>query len=821
MSIAILGFWHAIDAVWRDLRYAVRVLRRSPAFTITAVATLALALGANTAVFGLVHHVLIASLPVDAPDRLFSLMRHQREGPDAPTFPYLFCRDLQQPDALRAGALCRGGTERLTIEGPGGAEPALGELVSVSYFDVLGVRPHLGRLFTAADERGAGAQRVVVLSHRYWQRRFGGDPSIVGGFMRMNAQSVMVIGVTPPEFDGLDPGQTADVRIPVTMQAEVRRTPSTLDRRYMFEMNIVVRLQPGVSAASTEQALHARLTRYLEETPLPPALRANAATMRVTLRPAAGGFGVTRQQYGRTLIALMGVTVTLLLIACANLAGLMASRLATRRQELATRLALGASRARILQQVLAEGVVLATAGSMCGVGVAIVCTQTLSLLANSSSAVRLRPQIGAADLWFHLAAAILTALLCAGGPAIAAGRRSLAPDLVRSGVGRRRGVRPWLIGVQTALSVSVLIVAGLFVRTVQALTHVDVGFIVDNVFVVSLDPKNAGRADAEVAPFYRAVRERVAALPGVRGVTYSTVRTLANASWSDPVVVEGQPVSSTMTAARDAVGPAYFQTLGIPLIAGRDFSEVDTAAAPRVAVVSESFARAHFGSQSALGRRIGAVAPLHTIVGVVRDSRVAGVRDSPTAIWYIPYEQRPGLKHLNLYVRTADHPSRTMNAVRAAIQSVDPRVSLFEPRTQTEQLEVLLGPERMVATLSGAFGSIAAALAAIGLYGLLAFTIAERRRELALRRALGASSALIVRTVIRDAAVVVGAGLLAGLVASLLVGRWTGSMLYGVTTFDPVTLASAVAVMLAGAAAAATAPVWRAIRVDPAIVLRE
>jgi predicted permease len=803
----------------RDVRYAVRVLRRSPAFTLTAMATLAVALGANTAVFGAVHRVLLAALPVDAPERLFALSRDAGGGRQAPTFSHVFCRELQEPNTLIAGALCRGGGERLTVEGPGGAEPAMGELVSGTYFEVLGVRPQHGRLITPADAQPGGAA-VAVLSHRYWLRRFGGDPSIVGAPIRLNAKTVTVIGVTPPGFDGLDPGQTVDIRLPFTMQANVRNAPSTLGRAWAFEQNIVVRLRDGVDAAAAEQHLAARLTHHLRlyglETPAP-----ETRGSLVRLRPAGGGFGLTRQRYATALLALMGVTGAVFLIACANLAGLVAARLSARRHEIATRLALGAGRVRLLRHLLVESLVLSIGGSVLGLVVAALCARGFARFA-ASGPVQLAPQPGQIDLVFHLAAAGVAALLFGVGPALRAHRRDVGPTRGRAEIGPRASVRVWLLGVQTALSVSVLVAAGLFVRTLHTLTQLDVGFAADSLLVLSLDPKNAGRSDADVAPYYRAVHDRLASLPGVTSVSFSTVRVVANESWTDPVTVEGgAPSSAKLVAARDAIGPGFFRTLGIPLVAGREFTSADDGRAPRVAIVNESFARFHFGSASPLGRRIGSDNPTHTIVGVARDSRIVNVRDVPPRAWYIPYEQRERLKHLNVYVRTGGDPSALIGAVRAAIAAVDPAVAVYRLQTQTAQIDEVLATERLSATLGAAFAIVAAALASLGLYGLLAFFVSERRREIALRMALGARTSGLVWTVARDIALAVGAGLGGGVTIAALAGRWIEATLYGVSGRDIPTLAGAVIVMGAMCALAALIPAWRAARVDPALLLRD
>ena len=834
MRRSVGAFWDAMllqpkrweDEMFQDLRYGARMLRKNPGFTLVAILTLGLGVGANTAVFSLVHKVLLAHLPVAEPERLVALTRSNLNESGTTGFQHLFFRELATERDIFDGVVSRGGSERVTIGTEDGGEPAISELVSGNFFEVLGVKPHVGRLLASSDDVTPGAHPVVVLSYRFWQRRFGGDPSVVGTRLRLTGYPMTVIGVSPPGFDGLDPGQTTDLRVPLAMMAElrgiVRQGPSTQNQRGAWELNIVGRLKQGVRLEQAEQAVSARLRRYLDEgEPLTEQNKRIRESERVELLPAATGFGKAKQQFQTALRALLAITIAVLLIACLNLANLLLAKSAARTHEFAVRRAVGAGPWRLMRQLLTESVLLSLCGAALGLLLAYPGSQLLmKLVSGSETNFRLEAEPNFMVLLFHLGTAVLCGILFGLATAWGVRRQSLIPGLKKDG-GRMRG-RMFLVVAQVALSVVVLVGAGLFVRTIYALRATDLGFKADHLIAMALSPKNAGRSDGDVMPFFRTVRERVSALPGVEGVTYSQLRALSGSSMRAKIAIEGgNPADNTPQPSRNMVGPDYFHTFGIALITGRDFTVADNATAPKVAIVNESFARFYFPDQNPLGRKIGVAQPEYTIIGVAKDAKYAHVRETPQRVWYVPYEQQPGAKYLDLYVRTTGNPESMTQSIRMAIGSVDNAVALFNVRTQQAQIEDLFVTERLLATLASFFGITAAVLAALGLYALLAFLVTERWREIGIRMALGAERREILNMILGRGMKLTLSGLLIGLLAALATSRWIASLLFGVGSSDPLTYGLVTLLFIIVAALACYLPAHRATKVDPLTALRQ
>jgi predicted permease len=618
-------------------------------------------------------------------------------------------------------------------------------------------------------------------------------------------------------------------------------------------LNIVGRLKRGVSVEQAQQKVSLMLRRYVDESePASEQNRRVRESERVEPLPAAAGFGRTRQQFQMALRALMAITAAVLLITCLNLANLLLARASAREHEFAVRSALGAGSWRLVRQLLTESVLLALCGAALGAILAYPGAALLVNLLSSGAEIGLRLEAGT-DVnvfLFHLITAMVCGVLFGLAPAFGARRRSLIPELkALSDGGSRLTGRNLLVSAQVALSVVVLVGAGLFLRTVYALRTTDIGFRPDHLLAIALSPKNAGLSDAEILPFFRAVRDRVSALPGVAGATYSQVRALSGASWLAPIVVEGftptGPAGNPTQASRNVVGPDYFRTFGIPLMAGRDFTVSDNATALKVAIVNESFARFYFPDQTALGKQIGVERPEYTIVGVARDAKYSHVREATPRLWYIPYEQYPFTKYLDLYVRTTGGPESMTNAqieqlaaergdvrmtvapesmtnaLRAAIASVDKGVALFDVRSQEAQIEELIRTERTLATLATFFGVIAAALAGLGLYGVLAFLVAQRRREIGVRMALGAEPREILKMILVRGMKLTLSGALIGLLAALALMRWIASLLFGAGATDLPTFAVVALLLTCMALLACYIPARRAAKVDPMVALRD
>jgi predicted permease len=824
------AFWDALllqprrleDEMFQDLRFAVRMLLKHKGFSMVAILTLGLGIGANTAVFSLVNKVLLAYLPVKEPAQLMAVSRSNLEQSEITVFSHLFFRELESQTDIFDGVLCRGGSERVTVGTEAGGEPAVGELVSGSFFEVLGVKPHIGRLLSPDDDVNAGAHPVVVLSYRYWQRRFGGDPSVVGQTIRLSAYPMTVIGVSPAEFDGLDPGQTVDLRVPLAMQAELRQAKATLNQRNAQEFNILARLKRGVSREQAQQAVSARLRQYLDEgEPLTEKNRRLRESESAALRSAAGGFGKTRLQFASGLRALMAMTVAVLLIGCFNLANLLLAKSSSRRQEFAIRLALGASRWRLIRQLLTESLLLSLCGAALGAFIAWQGAALLARLMNGSeAAIKLEAAGDGNVLLFHMATSVLCGILFGLAPALAARHQNLVHGLKATAKGGIR-VRKLLVLAQVALSIVVLVASGLFLRTIYALQTADVGFRSENLLAIALSPKNAGRSDAEVLPFFRTVRERVSQLPGVEGVSFAQLRAMSGNSWRTGISVEGfDATGDTAQPSRNVVGPDYFKTLGIAMVEGRDFAESDNSTAPKVAIVNQSFARFYFADHNPIGKKIGLAGAQYSIVGVARDSKYAHLRETPTRFWYVPYEQHPNAKYLDLYVRTGIDPESLRQAIQEAIASVDKGVALFNVRSQRAQIEELFVVERMLATLASFFGLTATLLAALGLYGVLAFSVAQQRREIAIRMALGAQGPEILKMILGRGLTLTFGGIGLGVFAALLLTRLLSSLLFEVRPNDPLTFVLVAGLLLAVALLACYLPARRATRVNPLEALR-
>lgn len=823
-----------LERLMQDARYALRVLRKSPGFTIVAVLSLALGIGTNTAIFTLLNALLMRPLAVSEPDQLVSLVRANLRAPAMTSFPYPLFRDLRDHSDVLTGVIC--GTSispNLTVKGV--SERVTGEMVSGNFFEALGIQPLAGRLFRLEDETTSGAGRVVVLSHGFWQRRFGSDPSIIGATLYLNTIPLTVIGISPPSFGSLNVGTVPDLRVPITLQPEMYVTPSMLNERMDWWLNIAGRLRPGVTMQQAEASLTSFLRGYLDMAPdakqrSPFALRVFESE-RMLLRPAARGIENRNKKAARQqLVVLMGVVAMVLLIACVNLANLLLARTTARQREIAVRLALGASRARLIRQLLTESMLLSAAGGVLGIVLAYWSARVLfALFTNGQRSASLDLSPDWRVLCFTLLVSLLTSILFGLAPAIQSTRLRLTPDL-KGDPGRYAGAgfswRKAMVSSQVALSLVLLVGAGLFLRSLAKLRGMDAGFVRENVLQVSLDPSLSGYKPEQIRPFYRELATRIAAIPGVRGVSFANVGLVSGSTWGSGILVEGyQPKEGDPGPSRNVVGAGYFTVLGIPVIRGRDFKPEDNQTGPHVAIVNERFAHFYFGSENPLGKHIGpggkvGSRPEFEIVGVAKDGKYSSLREEAQRFWYIPYEQHTNVKNLIMYVRTWRDPLKIASAVRTVVSRVDFNVPIYDVKTLEDQVNENLNLDRILAQLSTFFSILATLIASIGLYGVMAYTVSRRTQEIGIRMALGAKRSSVIGLVMREVALVVALGILMGGACALALSRLVVSMLYDVKPGDGVTLITASLLMATVALVAGFLPARQASRIEPIVALR-
>ena len=821
-----------VDEIAQDLRYGLRLLRHSPAFTFVAVVSLALGIGANSAIFALVNGVLLESLPVREPQRLVLLDDGSWTNPI-----WEQVRDRQHD--IAAGAVAWS-NERFDLSNGGATEFVEGLYTSGGFLEVLGVPAVLGRTFGPADDRRAGGPDgpVAVISYSFWQRRFGGEASVVGRTLTLDRVPFTIIGVTPPSFLGPTPGRAFDVAVPLGTQAIVRGPASWLDARSTWTLEIMARLKPGQTVDDATRALRAVQPQIREATmpgSWPAPMQEQYLRDGLTFKSGAAGPAGFRAQYERPLWIIMTVVGLVLLIACANIANLLLARAAARRHELTLRLALGASRLRIARQLLVESLLLASLGAALGLIVAQWGSQLIvRQLSTPRSTVALDLSLDWRVIGFTVLVAVSTALLFGIAPAWRI--RGVDPhDALKeqgrsfAGHGRRTFGAP-LLAVQVAFTLVLLVAAGLFMRTFGKLATLDIGLDRQAVLVVDVETsRSATGADARLA-LYERIREAAAAVPGVSGAGLSLITPVSGSGWNGPVELDGRADVSPrerMTFYNSAT-PGWFNTVGTRLRAGRDFTAGDTAGAPPVVIANEAFVKKYVK-----GNPVGQTVRFEQgpsgvrqsqIVGVAENAAYRSVRDPIPPVLYLPLPQAHGdetPRRLSLSVRAAaGSPVLLTRSLADAIGRVDRDVSLtFRPLAA--YVDGALVRERLLAMLSGFFGGLALLLAGLGLYGVTSYAVARRRSEIGIRMALGAESSRVVSMVLRRIAVPVAVGLAGGSALSLWASRYVETLLYGLDARDPLTLLGAAAFLLVVSGLAAWIPARRAARIDPARVLRD
>ena len=805
-----------------DLRYAFRILRRSPTFAAVAILSLALGIGANAAIFSVINAVMLRPLPIPDPDSLVMVSRLSESGrPMWVPFP-LF---EQLRDNLRTTtSIAAFSSARETIIIDGEDELASTDLVSGRYFEVLGVQAAAGRLIAAPDDMVGTESPVAVISDRFWARRFGRDPSAIGKAIRIRNRVFTIIGVTPPAFQSIRPDRTPDLTLP--MHVMLRE-----DQRRSLDMNnylVIGRLAPGATPAHTDAEVQTLYRGFLQVQAAELREKDRAAFLRQQRAKASAipdGFNPFRYEYGRSLLILMGSVGLVLLLACVNLSGLLLARAASRQRETAIRLAIGAGRGRLVRQFLTETMLLALTGA--GLGLLIagpLAARLFSLFLNGREvAISVAPDWRVAA--FAAVVAIAACLLAGVMPALHAVRGGLSPMLKQARARSVGRLGRSLVVAQLAISMVLLVGATLFIGTLVKLRSVDRGFDTGGVLVAGVRAAQPVPA-ARIPAVKEALLERLRALPGVRAVTATQVLPVSGGLWDRTVAVEGYRFrdDESDAAAFNAVAPAYFSTMGTPLLAGREFSPADTWTSPRVAIVNESFARYFFGDTPALGRHVTSVNVRYEIVGVVRDAKYQNLRDAVLKTMYIPWLQRDGESqpasfNYVLRVQSGD-PRRLIPDVRRVVREADPALRLATARPYSDFIDESIGTERIMATLGGMFGGLAMLVAALGMFGLLAFQVARRTNEIGVRVALGARRGSLIALVLRDVGLMVAGGVALGSVAAAMTAGIARSLLFGLTPTQPVVFAVAAAALALTAMIAAWLPARRAAHIDPLVALR-
>jgi predicted permease len=816
-----------MSTLLKDLKFGLRMLAKNPGFTAVAVLVLALGIGANTAIFSLLDQAILRSLPVKDPGRLVVISDAEyRSGwstsdADEMVYSYAHYKDVREQIPLFDGVIARAHVP-LSIASAGWSERAECDVVSGNFFPVLGVGPALGRVLDPEDDGVPGASPVAVLSYGYWQRRFGGDRDVVGRKISLNAYPFTVVGVAARGFAGLLKGHNVDVFVPIAMKRELTPAWNGLVERDIMWLNIFARLKPGFSREQTEAALQAPYRPILEAEIQ--SMKNPRATFRekylrqhISLHPAAEGINLLKQTWAKPLLVLAGLVGLVLLITCANVSGLMIAK--------------GAGRWKEVRQLVVESLLLSLAGGAGGLAVGSVCCRLLLYLLPQDTAASFSSALDGRVLAFNLGVAVLAGLACGLLPAGQASRVDPAPMLkdASPGFAGRRSLARWrsaLVVGQLALSIVLVVTAGLFAVSLKNLLQKDPGFKSENVLSFSLDPQLSGYHGPRNLAFLQELERRLAELPETVSVGAAGGGPFTGSDRGANVTVEGYRArpDEDLECAVDAISPGFFPTLKIPLLAGRDFTTADGADAPKVAIVNEQFARFFFPDGNLVGRHLafgaGDVKLNIEIVGLVRNSYHGDLREKVARFIYIPYPQDSQSGAMHYYVRTAGNPLIFTGYIRRTVAEMDSNVSLNEVSTLTTQIAESVYGDRMVAWLASVFGAVAACLAAIGLYGLIAYTVARRTSEIGLRMALGASPTAVLWLILRKSLMLVLLGVVLGTALALASTRLVSSLLYGLEATNPLVYAAATVLLGAVAILASYIPARRATKVDPMEALR-
>jgi len=852
-----------------DVSYGLRQLRRNPGFTAIAIITLALGIGANTAIFSMIDAVILKLLPVQKPEQLVLLnwasqglpyFVHGIDGHEdedksgrctSTAFSYRVFEAIHARNRVFSGVFGFYQGDRLNVSAAGQSALAPSEFVSGDYFSTLGVRADVGRVLAPADD-AVGASPAAVISYRYWSQRFGRDPSVVGKAITVNDVPFTLVGVAAPEFFGLQIGRPVDIWIPLHTLPQIEpnwwwlpKGKSVFTARGEWWVVVVGRLKPGVTQHQAQTELGVILQQSAAGIEAPPAHSSpdtSLAPPKVELASAANGLAALRSKFSQPLFVLMVVVGLVLLIACANVANLLLARSRTRQREVAVRLALGAARRRLIRQLLTESVLLAAAGGAVGVILAFWASDALlTFMSSGNETLQLHVSPDLRVLGFTALISLLTGILFGLAPALSGTRLPLTAALKEgagSVVGRahraRRlslDLRDALVAAQIAMSLLLLIGAGLFVRTLTHLTDQDLGFDRRNLVLFASDPTQAGYKGGRLASFYQELQRRIEALPGVRSASLSVHTLVGGGEGTRGISIQGyvpkpgEARNGRIDAYTHFVGSRFFETYGIPLLLGRTVGDGDGQRAPKVGVVNHAFARKYFRTTNPIGRRFGFGDVKHSsdiaVIGVVGDATYGDLRGAPPPTVYVPFSQHlDQVGAMNFVVRTAGDPKNWISSVRRAAQGFDKNVPVSGIETQTEQMDQATFQEQLLARLLSFFGILALFLACIGLYGVMAYAVTQRTNEIGIRMALGAQLHNILGLILLRGAALTLAGVGLGIAAALALTRLIASFLFGLTPTDPLTFAGAAVALALVALAASYLPARRATKVDPIVALR-
>ena len=829
----------------QDLRFCLRQIRRSPGFMVTAVLTLALGVGANTAIFSLLDQALLRSLPVRDPGQLVILSSPSKawEGSSSDSgagvdksFSYPMYRDLRDRGTAFDGLIATSSAE-VGIAQNGTSNFANAEIVSGNYFTVLGVSAAQGRLLTANDDTAPGSNPVVVVSFNYWKTHLGAAAGVVGQTLSINGQPFQILGISAPAFQSAVWGQVPDVFVPMSMLEQVRPGKWTrLENRKIRWINIVGRMKPGETPERAQVAIaplwHALRAEELKAlgTRSPRFVDEFLTRSKLEVLPGSKGLSYQRSSIEKPLLAVMAMAFLVLLIAAVNVASLLLVRSAARVREFSLRYALGANIRRVIQQLLLEGMLIGIAGATAGLLIAPLCIRLLVQQLDPDMAAAFQTSLDGRLLVFNFAIAVGVSVLFSLAPAL----QLIRPDIVNAlkqqtstAAGGALSFRRLIVSLQVGLSVLLLVGSGLFVRTMQNLRRVDTGFNTSHLITFHIDPLLSGYAPEKIPVLHQTVLDTMVAIPGVQAVGATNDPELADRNQNGNVTVEGYnpPPDEEFEVEMPAINPGFFHAMQVPLLAGRSFSDDDDSTHPLVGIVNETFVKHYFSSAAAaVNRRIAIGGGNHlqymTIVGVSRDSKHASLREAAPATLFTPLRQQQNVGQLYLYLRTATPPEQTFAVVRQAMKQIDPGLSIDAMRTMDDQIDTTLSNERLIELLAISFGLLATLLAGVGLYGVLAYSTTQRTREIGIRMALGSSRLGISRLVLVDVLRLAGAGILVAIPCSVMISRLLKSQLFGVSTADPLTLGAVVLLIAAVAAVAAIVPARRATTVDPTTALR-